>query len=75
MTSVSNVFPCLVSLSYLGAIYWSFEYHILGKKNILLGPCKKAVTWSCEIEISYMTRQPILHGQRWEKMSSIVGVM
>ena len=25
-----------------------------GKKNILLCPCKKAVTWSCKIGISYM---------------------
>ena len=43
-----------------------------GKKNTLLFPCKKAVTWPCKIEISYMSWQPILYGQRWEKRISAV---
>ena len=55
MTSVSYADPCLVPLSNLCAIDLSLEYLFLEKKNILLCPCKKAVTWSCKIEISYMS--------------------
>ena len=51
--------PCAVSitLSYLGTIYWFFEYPFLGEMNILICPFKKAVTWPCKIEadsLSYM---------------------
>ena len=54
LTSVTNPYPFLVPLNYLGAIYLSFEYLFSEKKNLLC-PCKRAVTWSCKIEISYMS--------------------
>ena len=43
MKSDSYAYPCLVTLSYLGAIYLLFEYIILEKNNIL----QKAVTYLC----------------------------
>ena len=38
--------------SYLGSILLSFFISFLGRNNILLCPCKRAVRWSCKI--SYM---------------------
>ena len=39
-------------------MYWSFEYLFSELKRILPCPCKKAVKWSCKIEL-------LLH-QGWE---------
>ena len=39
----------MVPSNYFCSIYWSFEYIFWEKRNILLSPCKKAVTWSCKI--------------------------
>ena len=65
MTSASNTLHCLIPLGYLGAIYLSFKYLFLEKKNILLCPCKKAVTWSCKknrISGDRKIPSPVAHG-------------
>ena len=60
MTSVSEALPCLLPLSFLAQYVGPLNTFFSENKTSLLCPCKKVVTWSCKIDISY------LHGQKWE---------